>query len=223
MRNNIHSNHKSAWISLIGLGAGIVLFGIGCLATIRPKELEQSIETPIETTTEPTAPTEKKSTLNNPFTETISFKRTTTLSGNTAILEIKVDPKGDYTIKECITGEIVSKGVWSYSDETAELALTEVGSYPYYNIFRLEEYQKSEDSVMDSIQLSNREDHFDTLSNLTNPNGFEPTYQLAFVTEGSTNIKYELLNAGDVFIEQEKKPLPEQTQLSHVKIKKGDV
>ena len=224
-KNNFNDVHKSGWVSLIGIGASIALVGVGWLLAA-PKGQDKPLEEPTFATEAPnvfteTAPSETETGIINPFIKTMAFKRLTTTSGNSAILEIKVEPTGEYVIKECITGEIVSRGIWSYAEDTALLTLTEVGSYPYINIFRLEKYQENNTSFEEQIRLGDNETSVDMLS--SNSADFTPEYQLAFITESSTNIKYELLNKYDIFVEQEQKALPEQTQLSYDNGKKGDV
>ena len=223
MRNNINHGYKSIWTSLAGIGTGLILVGAAYFLASEKASVDTPVEVTIPTETLPveTAPNEQKSAIDNPFTKTMSFKRTTTASGNSAILEIKVETDGNYVLKECITGEIISKGIWAYDEDSAHLTLTEVGAYPYINVFKLEEYQESEDITTAQIKFDNTEYNVETLSNLANPTNFKPKYQLAFVTESSTNIKYELLNKYDVFIEQEQRTTPETTQLRDIG-KKGD-
>ena len=92
------------------------------------------------TTIETTVPEEKAEAkmITSPFSETKNFERTNAVSTNTAILTIQTTEDGQYQIKECITGEIVSKGVWTFDADSSKVTLTHVGTFPMSNVFLVE-------------------------------------------------------------------------------------
>lgn len=199
---------KKSWVaSVIGLSCLVIGAGLVML-------LSREHETQPKVSQEQTLPSEnpiikeQPETTPNPFIETMVFRREQTVAENSAVLEIKIDNDGQYHIKECITGDIISKGVWVYTTETQKIALTQVGDYPMQNIFLVRQSAKC--TSEESVQLNNTDT---TIS----------TWELVFISAESTNVKYDLLMDGDVFI-QRTISMPEQIQLnSQIDDKKGVV
>lgn len=166
---------KSAVASLVGLTAlavgSLFIFGISKVA----EEKE-----PTAATTETTAVTENITPkMTNPFTKPMAFERTTPNAQGTALLEIKIEPDAQYRIKELISGEILSQGVWQFDETNSTIMLTHVGHYPMSNVFKVEPCEGDENAETNDVQ-----------------------WQLTFILSESTNLRYEILADGDVFTQK---------------------
>ena len=219
---------KSVYASLAGLTVGGLI-----VAAILIGSPDNKINTPVETEVveqipETTiAPSERET--DNPFVQTMRFVRENNIESS-AMLEIKIEPDGQYSLKECISGDILSKGMWSYDANTMLITLTDVGAYPLSNIFKVDVYnQKESDREIDkeNIRLDNSDTDYNismlsSPERIIDPSILEVKYQLTFIAENSTNLKYDLLANGDVFIQQTNFN-PEQIQLNNIDGKTGDI
>lgn len=207
--NNVRYRNPTASAIAIGiLGvAGIVgylVWGPGPTKTEKPTEATETVST---------MPSESQDSTTksvNPFTEEMTFERRDTVNQNSAYLEIKIDPNGEYKIKECISGEIVSKGVWIFDEETSKVTLTHIGNYPMSNVFILAPYTDDAREIDAEIRM----DGSDVDVHLTSSQNND-LLQLTFVLSESTNVQYELLADGDVFIQKAEK-IVDKTQVQEI-------
>ena len=174
MKSNQVRN-KSAVASLVGLTA----LTVGSLFMLGASKLAEETEPTVSVTEETSATENITPKTINPFTKPMAFERITPNAQGTALLEIKIEPDAQYRIKELISGEILSRGVWQFDDTTSTITLTHVGDYPMINVFKVDPYLTDAASDTQGTQ-----------------------WQLTFVLSESTNLRYEILADGDVFTQK---------------------
>ena len=198
-RGNAYRNGTYSAVALAILAVG----GIAWYLIAGPGPAKQEEPTATETTVEDET---QDSRTYNPFSESRQFIREDADNTKKAIIEIKTSPNGEYYIKESITGDIVSKGVWQYNHTTSRLTLTHIGDFPMSNVFRV--VLPGEDDKTENIQLS-----ADIFLSQLSAGKTSDTYKLIFMANESTNVRYDLLTDGDVFIEQDYPDINEKTKL----------
>lgn len=221
---------KSLLASVIGLGALAVISGIVLLPHAfdnTEPETEQTIPTEVNTeatTDSPLAEAVADGAF-NPYIMPMTFTRTKTILESSAMMEITTAPDGQFRMKEMITGDILSQGIWSYDDESQHLTLTHIGTYPMSNVFLVQKLGEeipsdeeitSEDlhdiEIYRDVQLNN-----DTIINASQQEAQpaeEIQWQLVFLASESTNLKFGLLGDKDVFTQTSVSPAPEEIQVN---------
>lgn len=133
-----HSNYGGTGplviaILAVGAVAWYLIWGPG--PTRSAEETEPTV-----TETQTTDAVETQST-QHIFNENMTFERVYSTSNASAIIALQTEANGEYQIKECISGEILSKGILQYDNTAEKLTLTHIGTYPMSNVFAVEEQE----------------------------------------------------------------------------------
>lgn len=140
----------------------------------------------------------------NPFETDKTFLRRETENEQSAILAIDINADYTYVIKERITGDILSKGMWNYDTDTKKITMTQTDGYPIYNTFKVDiigsEDTKTQISKMNKAPAVK----IISVANNTTDETAQYLYKLTYIAEESNNVQFNLLTNGDVFEQEEK-------------------